>query len=326
MHFDQKLANRLGGLAVEVARRLIREQEQRLVNERPRHRDALAFPPRQLRGPMVEPLGQSNAVEQFAGALLQILGRAGERRDQDVFEHRALWQQVMVLKDEPNRAIAKARQLRVRQAERLLLAELVGSGGRPFKRAEQVQQRALARPGRPEDGESFAGLQGEVDVAQDDQFAAAGGIGFAQVLQGQAHDLAIVSESGNGTTFFYGTGRWYPENVREMKVNNLDLSCRRSDTGVMALVKMTTEATAQAEKLPNEIHRRVLKLMKRLEDWPVVSGVKALSDNLAGWYRMRTGDYRLRFRVESVEGDAEGEKIVMIIVDKIGHRKDIYED
>jgi mRNA-degrading endonuclease RelE of RelBE toxin-antitoxin system len=43
---------------------------------------------------------------------------------------------------------------------------------------------------------------------------------------------------------------------------------------------------------------------------------KALSGNLAGWYRIRTGDYRIRFRVGADQ----------ITVDKIGHRKDIYED
>jgi mRNA-degrading endonuclease RelE of RelBE toxin-antitoxin system len=37
---------------------------------------------------------------------------------------------------------------------------------------------------------------------------------------------------------------------------------------------------------------------------------------LAGWYRIRTGDYRLRFRIE-------GETIV---IDKIGHRKDVYDE
>ena len=47
-----------------------------------------------------------------------------------------------------------------------------------------------------------------------------------------------------------------------------------------------------------------------------MSGARALSGKLAGWYRVRTGDYRLRFRVR---GDT-------IIVDKIGHRSEFYED
>jgi mRNA interferase RelE/StbE len=84
----------------------------------------------------------------------------------------------------------------------------------------------------------------------------------------------------------------------------------------MTTVRLTPEAAEQVEELAEAIHRRVMKLIKRLEKWPEVSGVKALSGNLAGWYRLRTGDYRLRFRVE-------GETI---IVDKIGHRREFYED
>jgi mRNA interferase RelE/StbE len=84
----------------------------------------------------------------------------------------------------------------------------------------------------------------------------------------------------------------------------------------MATVELTPEAAAQAQRLPETIHRRVFAIIKRLEKWPAVSGVKRLSGNLAGWYRVRTGDYRIRFRVQ---GDT-------IIVDKIGHRRDVYEE
>ncbi|MDA8377193.1 MAG: hypothetical protein M0Z50_09065 [Planctomycetia bacterium] len=38
--------------------------------------------------------------------------------------------------------------------------------------------------------------------------------------------------------------------------------------------------------------------------------------NLAGHYRKRTGDYRIQFKVE---GNT-------VIVEKIGHRDDFYED
>lgn len=84
----------------------------------------------------------------------------------------------------------------------------------------------------------------------------------------------------------------------------------------MATVELTPEAAEEAERLPKAIHDRVLALVQRLENWPAVSGAKRLSGNLAGWYRLRTGDYRLRFRVE-------GDKV---IVDKIGHRRDVYEN
>ncbi len=84
----------------------------------------------------------------------------------------------------------------------------------------------------------------------------------------------------------------------------------------MATVKLTPEADEQMAALPRKIRERVAKMLKRLEAWPIVSGVKALSGNLAGRYRARVGDYRIRFRVD---GDT-------VLVDKIGHRKDVYED
>lgn len=83
----------------------------------------------------------------------------------------------------------------------------------------------------------------------------------------------------------------------------------------MATVELTPEADKQAQRLPNVILERVRNLIRRLEAWPAVSGAKPLSGDLAGWYRLRTGDYRLRFRVQ-------GETI---IVDKIGHRSEFYE-
>ncbi len=67
---------------------------------------------------------------------------------------------------------------------------------------------------------------------------------------------------------------------------------------------------------PHFRERHSDRMRERLEHWPEMSGAKPLREDLAGWYRLRTGDYRLRFRVQ-------GETI---IVDKIGHRREFYED
>lgn len=99
-------------------------------------------------------------------------------------------------------------------------------------------------------------------------------------------------------------------------VKNLDMAAAPADTAFMATIEVTPEALAEAERLPLPIQSRVRRLLARLQHWPDVSGAKPLSGPLAGWYRLRTGDYRLRFRVR-------GERI---IVDKIGHRRDFYED
>ena len=84
----------------------------------------------------------------------------------------------------------------------------------------------------------------------------------------------------------------------------------------MAQVTMTAEAAGQFSALPKAIKQRVTRLLERLNNWPNASGAKRLSGELANHYRLRTGDYRLQFRVA-------GERV---IVEKIGHRDGFYED
>jgi mRNA interferase RelE/StbE len=81
-------------------------------------------------------------------------------------------------------------------------------------------------------------------------------------------------------------------------------------------VALTQSAQWDFTSLPRVIQARVLSMLERLARWPDVSGAKALTGNLAGWYRLRTGDYRLQFQVR---GDT-------VNVEKIGHRDRFYED
>jgi len=83
---------------------------------------------------------------------------------------------------------------------------------------------------------------------------------------------------------------------------------------IMATVVLTSSAANELEQLNNPIHGRVLRLLVRLEEWPDVSGAKLLRGELAGHYRLRTGDYRVQFHVA---GD-------VVTVEKIGHRDGFY--
>jgi mRNA interferase RelE/StbE len=80
-------------------------------------------------------------------------------------------------------------------------------------------------------------------------------------------------------------------------------------------VVLTASAAAELDDLNEPIHSRVLRILERLESWPEVSGAKPLSGQLAGPFRIRTGDYRVQFRIE-------GEQIV---VERIGHRDGFYD-
>jgi len=84
----------------------------------------------------------------------------------------------------------------------------------------------------------------------------------------------------------------------------------------MAAVTITPAAARQFDGLPRPIQARATVVFERLAKWPAVSGVKPLTGGLAGHYRIRTGDYRVQFRVE-------GETVV---VEKVGHRDGFYQD
>jgi len=86
----------------------------------------------------------------------------------------------------------------------------------------------------------------------------------------------------------------------------------------MATVTITEEAQQQLQTLPLSIQVRIEKIFVRLQRWPAVSGAKPLSGKLAGHYRIRTGDYRVQFRVE--HGAANDN----VIVEKLGHRDGFY--
>jgi len=84
----------------------------------------------------------------------------------------------------------------------------------------------------------------------------------------------------------------------------------------MANVILTEQAQREFDDLGRTIHIRVLDILERLEKWPNLSGAKPLRGRLAGRFRIRTGDYRVQFRVESDR----------VVVEKIGHRDGFYED
>lgn len=84
----------------------------------------------------------------------------------------------------------------------------------------------------------------------------------------------------------------------------------------MPLVILTEEAKQDVEKLPVVIQARVDEIVKRLELWPDVSGAKPLGKDLAGLARIRTGDYRVVFRIPK-----PGQEVVIV---KVDNRRDVY--
>jgi len=81
-------------------------------------------------------------------------------------------------------------------------------------------------------------------------------------------------------------------------------------------VRITGAAARGFDGLPLVIKVRVLRVFERLASWPAVSGAKAVGGPLAGHFRLRTGDLRVQFRVESEA----------VIIERVGHRDGFYND
>ena len=82
------------------------------------------------------------------------------------------------------------------------------------------------------------------------------------------------------------------------------------------VVLLAPDAQRDFDKLPVTIRARVLKILERLREWPEVSGARALSGDWADHYRIRTGDWRVIFRVITPN----------LIVVRIRHRSQVYGD
>ena len=92
---------------------------------------------------------------------------------------------------------------------------------------------------------------------------------------------------------------------------------RRLPLAAMAVARITPEAQQEFRDLPLRIQARVANIFERLNDWPEVSGAKPLRGQLAGRYRIRTGDYCVQFYV-----DANGDPTIK----KIGKRDRFYDE
>ena len=82
----------------------------------------------------------------------------------------------------------------------------------------------------------------------------------------------------------------------------------------MVRIRIDDHALEQMARLPSRMQTRIESVVDRLENWPEVSGVKALTGNLKGRYRIRSGDYRVLFKIEPD----------LITITNIDHRKDVY--
>ena len=130
-------------LIVEVADRLIGEDERGIVDQSPGNRDALLLAATQFRRPVPRAIAKTDRVEQLAGAP-GIRAAVWQHGNKDVLERCKLREQIVGLEDEPDALVAIARCRGARQGSDVCSADdnLAAIGA--VECGDEVEQRCLA--------------------------------------------------------------------------------------------------------------------------------------------------------------------------------------
>jgi hypothetical protein len=197
-HVVQGLEHSLGGGGIEVAGRLVGQQQAGLVGQGAGDGDALLLAARHLGRLVVETFGQAQTGQQFPCPLACV----GERRGGDahrqghVVQRRELRQQVVELIDEAELGQAHARALALRQVGAVHPVDQDAAAVGMLQQAGGVQQRRLARTGWADQPDQFAGTDVEVHAPQHRQaLVAAGDIGAFKTADGQDQGRATHNEA-----------------------------------------------------------------------------------------------------------------------------------
>ncbi|QOG05133.1 type II toxin-antitoxin system mRNA interferase toxin, RelE/StbE family [Aureimonas sp. OT7] len=85
----------------------------------------------------------------------------------------------------------------------------------------------------------------------------------------------------------------------------------------MKAISYTTRALRSLSRMPRNVATRIQAKVEQFAADPasLANNVKALKGEISGTYRLRVGDYRVIFN----------EHGVVLVVLKVGHRRDIYE-
>ena len=154
--------------AVEVARRLVGEDQRRIVDERARDRDALLLAARELVGVLLRARVEPHELEHLAHSS----GPAGARhlliaqRQLDVLVDVEVGDQVKALEDEAHVPAAELGELVHGAARQILVAEYVAAARRSIDEPDDVEHRRLAAAGGSHHRDELAALDREIDAVE----------------------------------------------------------------------------------------------------------------------------------------------------------------
>ena len=164
----EQLEHALGVLRVQVARRLVAQQQARMAHERTGDGGALLLAAREAGGQELGPIGHADAVQRGHGPVSPALagGAHVQLGQHHVLDDRAVGEQVEGLEDEADPPAAQAGPAEVVELRGVDTLEAVRARRVPVEQPEDVEQRRLARTRRSDDGDPLTRPDREVDLPQ----------------------------------------------------------------------------------------------------------------------------------------------------------------
>jgi hypothetical protein len=171
---------------VEVAGRLVGEDDRRPGDHRASDRHALALPARELLGAVVQSMAEADTLQRHLRGGAALVGRraAVEQAMGDVVQRGHPVDQEELLEDEADRPRAQPCQLAVVEVVDVGAGHRDAARGRAVERAHDVQQRRLARARGADDGDQLAVADLEAHAVER---AHAAGVLLGDVLQRKRH-------------------------------------------------------------------------------------------------------------------------------------------
>ena len=152
---QQQFQNYFAGTFIQVARRLVRQEQDRVMDEGAGDSDALLLAPTEPVGERVEAISQADPIQQVFGAAvaLSILASQLDRQG-DVFQDRQRGDQIEELEDDADVAAAEERALVFAQGGQFDFAAMRAYKDPPFggtiDAGDEIEEGALAAAGFPD--------------------------------------------------------------------------------------------------------------------------------------------------------------------------------
>ena len=162
----QQVENLVAGLAIEIARGLVAQQQRRIGDDGARDADALLLAAGELTRIVLGAIGQPDDFQRDARPLspLRLRQLRQQQRQLDVPLGRQHGQEVVELEDEADVLRAPLRELTAAQRAHWHAVHFDRASRRRIEAADQIEQRRFARPRRAHEREEIAFRDFEVDA------------------------------------------------------------------------------------------------------------------------------------------------------------------